>query len=90
MRVLDYIIRVIAKRATASLTHVLTSRRRLQLGPEVGLYPDFLYPERDGRAVPGKERRFYASNDAVRITVADGELWIFPCGHQLLLPRLRK
>lgn len=87
MGVLDYINCVVVKRATARLAHFLAGRRGLQRGREVGHYPDFLYPERDGRAVLGQERRFYAGNDGIRIVTADGELWIFPCGHQVLLRR---
>lgn len=90
MGVLNYINRVVVKRATARFAHVLAAHRGLQRGQEVGHYPDFLYPERDGRAGFGQERRFYASNDGIRITTADGELWVFPCGHRLLLRRPRK
>lgn len=90
MGVLNQINQVVTKRATALIAHVLATRRCLKPGHEVGHYPDFLYPERDGRALLGKERRFYASNDGTRITTADGEVWIFPCGHRLLLPRMHK
>lgn len=90
MGVLNQINRVVAKRATALLAHVLATRRGLKPGHEVGHYPDFLYPEWDGRARLGEKRRFHASNDGVRIMVAEGELWIFPCGHRLLFPRLRE
>lgn len=90
MGVLNQINRVVAKRAMTLLAHVLAARRSLKPGHEVGHYPDFLYPERDGRAGLGKERRFHTGNDSIRIVTADGELWIFPDGHRLLLPRMRK
>ncbi|MBA5608498.1 hypothetical protein H3H36_24430 [Duganella sp. FT3S] len=90
MGVQDYVNHVVVKRATAILANFLRVRRRLQLGQEVDHYPDFLFPERDGRAELGKERRFDAGNDSIRIVTADGELWIFPDGYRLLLPRPQK
>lgn len=89
MRVLHYINRVVVRRAAARLANILALRPSLRPGPDVSLYPAFLYPEQDGKNDAGKKRHAYVSNDAVRIVVPHGEVWIFPDGHRLLLRRAR-
>lgn len=90
MRVLIHILHVATIHAMDRLANVPAISRDVQRSGPVNHYPDFLYPERDGLAELGKERRFHAGNDSIRIVTADGELWIFPDGHRLLLPRSQK
>ena len=87
MRVLIHILRVATIRATDRLANILAISRDIRRSGQVNHYPDFRYPDRDGRAELRQERRYHAGIDSIRIVTADGELWSFPCGHRILLRR---